>query len=155
MSQNCISNSFQKINNNYFREEFNKSKIPSRHKSLGKRIKDRKISLTDYNTITSKFIDIFYNEVYYLKKPSYFFLGGLIENRRTKPGVKRIGRGKGEERKKIMVEFPMTLLWTDLFFLNRKENQIRYVKLKGSTNKSNKIEKDWLEKNNYYDLRSI
>lgn len=154
MNQSCINN-FQRLNNNYFTEEFNKSKIPQRHKSLGKRVRDRKISMKQYNEITSKFIDIFYNELYYLNKPSYFFLGGFIEKKRTSPGVRRIGRGKFKERKSVMVEFPITLCWTDLFFLNQKENQIKYIKLKGSTNMTNKIEKDWLAKNNYYDLKQV
>lgn len=154
MNQSCISNSVQRINNNYFLEEFNKSRIPRRHKSLGKKIRDRKISLRAYNEITSKFLDIFYNEVYYLDKPSYFFLGGFIEKRRTSPGVKTIGRrDENSERKRVMVEFPITLLWSELFFVNRRIGEIKYVKLKGSTNMSNKIEKDWLSKNNYYDLR--
>ena len=155
MNQSCINNSFQRLNNSHFREEFNKTKIPQRHKSLGKRIRDRKISLKDYNEITSKFFDIFYNEVYYLNRPSYFFLGGFLEKKRTNPGVKHIGPGKRENRKRVMVEFPISLSWTDLFFLNQKEQQIKYVKLKGSTNQINKIEKDWLRKNNYYDLKQV
>ena len=61
----------------------------------------------------------------------------------------------GQERKKIHVEFPITISWTDLFFLNQKEKQIKYIKTKGSTSRVARIEKEWNKTNNFYDLESI
>ena len=155
MSQNCINDFTEKINNNYLCREFNLTKIPKKHKSLGKKVRDRQISQKDYNAITQKFFDIYYNELYYLNKPSYFFLGGFLQKKRSKPGVRKVGKGVGKERKKIHVEFPITISWTDLFFLNQKEKQIKYIKTKGSTSRVARIEKEWNKTNNFYDLESI
>lgn len=155
MSQNCINDFTEKINNNYLCREFNLTKIPKKHKSLGKKVRDRQISQKDYNAITQKFFDIYYNELYYLNKPSYFFLGGFLQKKRSKPGVRKVGKGIGKERKKIHVEFPITISWTDLFFLNQKEKQIKYIKTKGSTSRVARIEKEWNKTNNFYDLESI
>ena len=155
MSQNCINDFTEKINNNYLCREFNLTKIPKKHKSLGKKVRDRQISQKDYNAITQKFFDIYYNELYYLNKPSYFFLGGFLQKKRSKPGVRKVGKGIGVERKKIHVEFPITISWTDLFFLNQKEKQIKYIKTKGSTSRVARIEKEWNKTNNFYDLESI
>ena len=91
MSQNCINDFTEKINNNYLCREFNLTKIPKKHKSLGKKVRDRQISQKDYNAITQKFFDIYYNELYYLNKPSYFFLGGFLQKKRSKPGVRKVG----------------------------------------------------------------
>ena len=52
MSQNCINDFTEKINNNYLCREFNLTKIPKKHKSLGKKVRDRQISQKDYNAIT-------------------------------------------------------------------------------------------------------
>ena len=155
MSKNCINDFTEKINNNYLCREFNLTKIPKKHKSLGKKVRDRQISQKDYNAITQKFFDIYYNELYYLNKPSYFFLGGFLQKKRSKPGVRKVGKGIGKERKKIHVEFPITISWTDLFFLNQKEKQIKYIKTKGSTSRVARIEKEWNKTNNFYDLESI
>ena len=155
MSQNCINDFTEKINNNYLCREFNLTKIPKKHKSLGKKVRDRQISQKDYNAITQKFFDIYYNELYYLNRPSYFFLGGFLQKKRSKPGVRKVGKGIGQERKKIHVEFPITISWTDLFFLNQKEKQIKYIKTKGSTSRVARIEKEWNKTNNFYDLESI
>ena len=155
MSQNCINDFTEKINNNYLCREFNLTKIPKKHKSLGKKVRDRQISQKDYNAITQKFFDIYYNELYYLNKPSYFFLGGFLQKKRSKPGVRKVGKGVGQKRKKIHVEFPITISWTDLFFLNQKEKQIKYIKTKGSTSRVARIEKEWNKTNNFYDLESI
>lgn len=155
MSQNFINNFIEKINNVYFREKFNLTKIPQRHKSLGSKIRERKISQADYNKIISCYLRVYYNEVYYLKGSSYFFLGGFIEPKRTNPGVKERGPGVSGSREKTYVEFPISLSWTDLFFLNQKEKQIIYKKTKGSATPTALIEKKWLQNNNYYDLKSI
>lgn len=155
MSQNCINNFVERINNSYFWKEFNLTKIPQRHKSLGRLIRERKISQPDYNKIVNTYLDIFYFEVYYLNRPSYFFLGGFIEKKRTNPGVKSRNSHRTGKVEKIYSEFPISLSWTDLFFLNQKERQISYKKSKGRLTKTLKIEKDWLKKNNYYDLKSI
>ena len=155
MSQNCINSFVEKINNSYICREFNLSKIPQRHKSLGRKVRERQISQTDYNKIISAYLNVFYSEVYYLNRASYFFLGGFIEKKRTTPGVKERGPGKRGQREKCYVEFPISLSWTDLFFLNQKERQIAYIKSKGSGTPTQRIEKQWLQSNNYYDLKSI
>lgn len=153
MSQNCSSNYHEKLNNVYFRELFNKTKIPKKYKSLGRRMKEREISQKDYDSIISLYMDIFYNEVYFINKPSYFFLGGFIEKLRTKPGVRTIKSAVDGIRPLAHAEFPITLMWDDLFFLNSKEKQIYYNKMNGKRTRTLKIEQEWKRTNNYYDLR--
>lgn len=155
MNQNCISNYHQKLDNTFFREEFNKTEIPKKYKELGKKMKDRQISQKDYDRIISLFVDIFYNEVYFINQPSYFFLGGFLEKRRLKPGVKEKGPAVNGKREKAHIEFPITMYWSDLFFLNHKEKQIRYIKLRGKRTRGNKIEEQWKKRNNFYDLKEI
>lgn len=155
MSQSCINSFVERLDNDFYVREFNKTKIPQRHKQLGKKIRERQISKKDYAEITAKFFDIFYNELYFFNKPSYFFLGGFVEKKRTKPGVRRRGPGKGSEREKIYVEFPISISWTDLFFLNQKEGQISYKKIKGQTRPTNIIERNWRRTNNFYDLDEV
>lgn len=155
MNQNCSSNYHQKLDNTYFRDEFNKTKLPQKHKSLGKKIKDRQISQKDYDNIISLFVDIYYHELYFINKPSYFFLGGFLEKRRLKPGVKERGPAVNGKRDTAHVEFPITIRWSDLFFLNYKEGQVRYIKLRGKRTRGNKIEELWKKKFNFYDLKEI
>lgn len=152
---NCINDFTQRLNNSYFLEEFNNSKIPQRYKSLGKKVRERRLKKKQYDEIIGKFFDIFYNELYFLNKPSYFFLGGFLEKKRSKPGIRRVGPGDYLERKQIHVEFPITISWTDVFFLNQKQRQVSYIKTKGSTSATAAIEKKWIAKNNFYDLKPI
>lgn len=155
MSQNFSSNINEKLNSDYFRELFNKSELPKKYKSLGKRIKDRQISQRDYDKILSKFMDIYYYELYFINKPSYFFLGGFMEKKRSKSEVKDIGPAKDGQRKKAYIEFPIILQWTGVSFLKYKEKQIKYIKLRGKRTRGNLVEELWKKSNNFYDLKEI
>ena len=149
MKANCISNLLDRVGNSYFHGEFNKTKIPQKYKSLGRIKKDRSISRKDYDKIVAKYFDVYYNEVYFLGKPSYFFLGGFLQLVRTSPGVKRIGRTE----KKIYSEQPLFLKWFGMFEKARR-NDIKYFKLKGSTSKTAALEEKWKKSNNYLKLKT-
>lgn len=118
-------------------------------------MKEREISQKDYDKIISLFVDIYYNELYFINKPSYFFLGGFMEKRRTRPGVRTMGAPVDGIRRTAHVEFPITLSWTDLFFLNPVERQITYTKMTGKRTRSEKIEREWKRTNKYYDLKEL
>lgn len=155
MSLNYINNFIEKIDDVFLRNEFNKSGLQKKHKSLGKKISEREISQKDYNIIIEKFHDIYYNELYFINKPSYFFLGGFLEKKRTKPGVRVFGNVAKKETLKRYVEFPISISWTDVYFLKQKRREISYKKMKGVRSRTGKIEKIWKQNNNFYDLKEV
>lgn len=149
MNQNFINSFVQKVTQKDFWEAFNLSKIPQKFKSLGRAKKNRQISLETYNQIISLFFDIHYNEIYFLPKQSYFFLGGMIELKIGTSGMRTIGKAVEGVRQQKYIENPLSLVWTDLWFRDFKRGEIKYVKIKGSNTKSNVIEQLWKNSNNF------
>lgn len=155
MNQNSINNFIEKVTQRDFWNAFNLSKIPQKFKSLGRNKKNRQISWKTYNQIISLFLDIHYNEIYFIKKPSYFFLGGMMEVKIGRSGMRTIGRKVDGVRQQKHIENPISLVWTDLWFKDFKRGEIKYVKIKGSNTKSNVIEQVWKNNNNFEKVKII
>ena len=97
------------------------------------------ITKKEHKEIISKYMNVYFKELYFQDKPKYFPLGGLIEKI----------QGKKTLFKERIVH-PILLLWYKrpdiLFFTN-----IKLAKLNGSTNRIYKLDKDY-KKNNDLDL---
>lgn len=106
-----------------------------------------------YDEIVTKFFDIYYNELYFLNRPTYFFLGGKMEKLATKSGVRKIK--VGDKMVEKYIEEPISLSWSGLSFLDLKGNQIVYKKTKSSHSKTAKIEREWRKNNDYYSIKQM
>lgn len=99
----------------------------------------RTLTKGEHQQIISKYMDIYFNELYFQDKPKYFPLGGLIEKIQ---GKKSIFRNR--------IVHPILLLWHKrpdiLFFAN-----IRLAKQNGSTNRIYKLDQEF-KKNNDLDM---
>ena len=155
MSLNYTNNFVEKVTQKDFWKSFNLSGIPEKFKSLGRAKKNRQIDFKTYNQIVSLFFDIYYNEVYFIPKQHYFFLGGMMELKVGTSGMKTIGKAVDGVRQQKYIENPLSLVWTDLFFKDFYRGEIKYVKTKGSNKKSNKIEKLWKNSNNFEQTKTL
>lgn len=149
-SDNCF-NYVESIDTNYFFEKFNQTKIVRKYPSLGKRIRDREISKKDYTRIISKFFDIYYHEFYFINRPTYFFLGGILDKRRSLP--KRNSKMHGNKVKEIMTKGSLLHYWKIYFKIDQNKD-IQYIKLKGTVNIP-VVEEKWYKEFDILDIKLI
>ena len=62
----------------YFFNKFNRSGL-NHFSTVSKNKKHQRIDLKRYKSIIGNYFRIYFNELYYLKKPMYFFFGGRMQ----------------------------------------------------------------------------
>jgi hypothetical protein len=126
---NQIFSLFANSGKNNFPEMINKNKA------------DQKLSISEYKKIIKQYFNIYFYEVYFLKRPYYFFFGGKLKLGRCGNFIR-----KNAKNGKPIAGKSIGLLWYDRpsprFWFS-----IDILKLTGSTNSLPKIEREWKEKN--------
>ena len=139
------SNNKMVFNVKDFFDDFEKSK-KNDFKVLGKRKKDRKITLGQYKLILKTYFSIYFYEIFFIDKISYFFLGGYYQRAKVSQFIDR-------NSNKIIPE-TISGIWfqraTKYLYLYTFFNLQR-----GSTNLIAKIRKDFKSNNSFDGIPSI
>lgn len=117
-------------------------------RSLGYYKKDRKIKFSTWRTIIMTYFQIYFYELFFLKKPYYFFLGGLMRICLIPP-KKKTNKGKN-----IFFSKPnVGIFWYNIP-CRRLLESVKVKQLKGSTNRFPKLSNLWKQSNDPYLLPS-
>jgi hypothetical protein len=122
----------------YFMSEF-KNKYPKY--MLGEKgSKEKKVSESLYKQILVEYFDIYFKEIYFINRPSYFLYTGIMDKVLYRPRIIK------KNQVNIIAQATIGFMWSmrpsNLFFYC-----VRFIKLTGKLNKIPKIEK--LYKNNF------
>lgn len=111
-------------------------------KDLGTNEKSRKVNKVLYRKILVNYFKNYFYEVFFLNKPMYFFLGGLMRLCRFGNKVVTIKNKKALDH---------MLHNVGLFWYNRPSQRflfsMKLKKQKGSTNRMSKLEAEWKAEN--------
>lgn len=106
----------------------------------GKGLAEKQVSEELYRKIIMEYFDIYFKEVYFLNKPSYFLYTGILDKVLYRPRIIK------KNQKNIIAKTTIGFMWSmrpsNLFFYC-----VRFIKLTGSSNRIPKIENVY--KNNF------
>ena len=101
-----------------------------------------------HNKIISTYLNVYFNEFYYEKKPKYFMLSGKLMKAKSPPHLVSLENGTFKELNGI------SWIWFDRPSETFHAN-VKLVKLKGSTSRVGKLDKKYKEENDLETLVSI
>lgn len=129
-----------------FFRKFNLSGL-NNFEELSKFKKHQKLDKRKYKKIVKKYLEVYFNEVYFLNRKFYFFLGGYIFKVRCGNWIRKT---KGKEDYSI-ADHSIGLFWY-LRPCARFWFSVSIRKQKGSSNMIPVIEKQWKKEN---DIQSL
>ena len=141
----------EKCNNNvlgikYFYQLFAKRKylFPTLYFPFPINTQKKKLSVSIilYRKIIQKYLDIYFNEFYYKDQPKYFMLSGFIIKGRSRPFTINLKNGNFKKIKGI------AWIWYERPSIAYYSN-IKLVKLTGSTNRVDKLDKNYKAENDF------
>lgn len=127
----------------YFYEEFKKKrfKFLSTKKKRGQEI----VSFAMYKRIISMYLKIYFNELFFIRKPHYFFFGGEIIVCKVSKFV---------NYSNVLIPNSITVLWYNRpleFYINK----FRMYLMNGKRNTIPKLKRKWMKENNVDELPLI
>lgn len=127
----------------YFYDKFKKKKF--KYESTRKKRGQETVSFSMYKRIISMYFKIYFNELFFIRKPHYFFFGGEIITCKVSKFV---------NKQNILIPNSITVLWYNrpLDFYIKK---FRMYLMNGKRNTIPKIKRKWMQENNVDELPLI
>lgn len=141
-----MPNKRETIKIDFIYEKFKNSGL-NYFESLSEKKTKRKIDKRTYRKIVKRFFSIYFNEVYFLNRRFYFLFGGYITKVRCGNWIRETKNKKSFSKASHSI---------GLFWYNRPCARFWFSftlrKMKGSSNQIPKIEKDWKNSNDIFQL---
>lgn len=146
------SNNKNVLSISYFYDLFAKRKylFPTSYFLFPINTRKKKIPISHflYKKIVQKYLDIYFNEFYFDDIPKYFMLSGLLQKAKSISKIMSLQNGNFQQSKGI------SWIWYQRPSIAYYSN-IRLIKLKGSTNKLNKLDAQYKIDNDIDTLVSV
>lgn len=128
-----------------FYKKFNRPSVND-FPELGRRKAERRLGFKLWRQIIITFFEIYFYELFFMKKDQYFFLGGRMKLCLIRPKLKS---NKGKT--KFISKPNVGLFWFNMPNM-RMMKAVKIKKLIGSTNRFPKLQDLWCETNDPYNL---
>lgn len=118
-----------------------------------KKKKERFVTLQEFKKIITTYLGIYFMELYFMKIPKYFFLGGMMKIVKYPTWMNKQSRGSSPDKKFIIAEEALGLFW----YRRPSQKSFYMVVLKKLTGKFNALPaiEVKFKKNNNKDLLPI